>query len=266
MIDVKGSDAIAAFLASHNIGFCFEVAGGMITHTLDSMAELGQTRIVSMHHEQAAAFAAEGVARASRGRRIAVAMGTSGPGATNLITGIGSCWLDSIPCLFITGQVNVNELKMNSGVRQFGFQELGICEMVEEITKYRAQIKHIDELMPSLHKAISLALEGRMGPSLLDIPNSIQREHVPDDIAQEWIRAPVAVSPGARPDQAQITSLKELCLNSKRPLICFGRGAVWSDQLASWVSALQETGVPYVSSLQGRQALQQNEHYLGMLG
>ncbi len=266
MVDVKGSDAIAAFLASHKISFCFEVAGGMITHTLDSMAELGETRIISMHHEQAAAFAAEGVARASRGKQIAVAMGTSGPGATNLITGIGSCWLDSIPCLFITGQVNVNELKMSSGVRQFGFQELGICEMVESVTKYRAQIRHIDELMPSLYKAVSLALDGRMGPSLLDIPNSIQREHIPDDVAQEWIRAPIAISPGARLDEAKLMALKELCLKSERPLICLGRGAAWSDLLAPWVSALQELRIPYVSSLQGRQVLGQNEQYLGMLG
>lgn len=238
----------------------------MITHTLDSMAELGVTRIISMHHEQAAAFAAEGVARASKGKQIAVAMGTSGPGATNLITGIGSCWLDSIPCLFITGQVNVNELKLASGVRQFGFQELGICEMVEGVTKYRAQIRHIEELMPSLYKALSLALDGRMGPSLLDIPNSIQREDVPDDVAQEWIRKPIAISSGVRVNEAHLTALRELCRHSEKPLICFGRGAVWSDLLASWISALQELGIPYVSSLQGRQVLEQNEKYLGMLG
>jgi acetolactate synthase I/II/III large subunit len=266
VINVKGSDAIAAFLASHKIGFCFEVAGGMITHTLDSMAELGATRIISMHHEQAAAFAAEGVARASRGKQIAVAMGTSGPGATNLITGIGSCWLDSIPCLFITGQVNVNELKLDSGVRQFGFQELGICEMVEDVTKYRAQIRHVEDLMPSLYQALSLALDGRMGPSLLDIPNSIQREDVPESVVQEWIEKPIGTSSVARTDEVDLNALRELCLHSEKPLICLGRGAVWSDSLASWVSALQDVGIPYVSSLQGRQVLEQNEKYLGMLG
>jgi len=89
---VKVSDAIAKFVAAHEVKYCFELVGGMITHLLDSLAADGRVRIISTHHEQAAAFAAEGVARQAKGRGIAMAMGTSGPGATNLITGIGSCW------------------------------------------------------------------------------------------------------------------------------------------------------------------------------
>ena len=101
---MKASDALAKFLIAHGVETCFELVGGMITHLLDSYAETGEFNIISMHHEQSAAFAAEGVARCTKGKTIAVAMGTSGPGATNLITGIGSSWLDSVPCLFITGQ------------------------------------------------------------------------------------------------------------------------------------------------------------------
>ena len=96
----------------------------MITHLLDSFATSGQFNIISMHHEQSAAFAAEGVARQTKGKTIAVAMGTSGPGATNLITGIGSCWFDSVPCLFITGQVNTHELKGDRAIRQQGGLDL----------------------------------------------------------------------------------------------------------------------------------------------
>src|SRR5690242_13503844 len=126
---MKASDAVAALIARQGARYCFELVGGMITHLLDSIASLNKTRSVSMHHVQAAAFAAAGVSRASCGAELAVAMGTSGPGATNLLTGIGTCWFDSLPALFIPGQVNTNELRGQRAIRQQGFQELGIVEM-----------------------------------------------------------------------------------------------------------------------------------------
>jgi len=95
LIYMKASDAVAKFLAAHQVHYCFELVGGMITHQLDSFAEDGRFNIISMHHEQSAAFAAEGVARQTMGQQIAVGMGTRGPGATNLITGIGSLNISS---------------------------------------------------------------------------------------------------------------------------------------------------------------------------
>ena len=94
-----------------------------------------------MHHEMAAAIAAEGYSRASE--NIGVAMATSGPGATNLITGIGSCYFDSIPCLFITGQVNTYEYKFSKPVRQIGFQETDIVNIVKPIVKYAVLVKDL---------------------------------------------------------------------------------------------------------------------------
>jgi len=148
---LKASDALAKFLITHRVQTCFELVGGMITHMLDSLAESRQFKIVSMHHEQSAAFAAEGVARYTKGKTIAVAMGTSGPGATNMITGIGDCWFDSVPCLFITGQVNTRELKGSRGVRQQGFQELDIVEVVKSLTKYAVRVDSAETLLPELH-------------------------------------------------------------------------------------------------------------------
>ena len=160
---MKASDALAKFLIAHRVQTCFELVGGMITHLLDSFAESGQFNIVSMHHEQSAAFAAEGVARHTRGKTIAVAMGTSGPGATNLITGIGSCWFDSVPCLFITGQVNTRELKGERAIRQQGFQELDIVEVVRSLTKYAVRVDKPEDLLPELHKALSVSAERTPG-------------------------------------------------------------------------------------------------------
>jgi len=172
---VKASDAVAQVLADNDIHHGFELIGGMIAHLVDSINSLGKTKLVSMHHEQGAAFAAGSISRASRHQEMGVALATSGPGATNLVTGIADCWLDSHPCLFITGQVNTHELKGESKVRQEGFQELGIVSIVQSITKYAHQVRTIDELLPSLQKAIDIAQEGRPGPVLLDIPMDIQR-------------------------------------------------------------------------------------------
>jgi len=172
---VKASDAVAQVLADNDIRHGFELIGGMIAHLVDSINTLGKTKLVSMHHEQGAAFAAGAISRASKHKSMGVALATSGPGATNLVTGIADCWLDSHPCLFITGQVNRHELKQGSLVRQEGFQELDIISIVQSITKYAHQVKTIDELIPSLQKAIDIAQQGRPGPALLDIPMDIQR-------------------------------------------------------------------------------------------
>jgi acetolactate synthase I/II/III large subunit len=217
---MKASDAVAKFLAVHQVHYCFELVGGMITHLLDSLAQDGRFNIISMHHEQAAAFAAEGVARQSIGKKLAVAMGTSGPGATNLITGIGSCWFDSIPCLFITGQVNTNELKGGRAIRQQGFQELDIISVVASITKYSVQVNHASKLLPELHLALSTALSGRKGPVLIDIPNNVQRMDIPDADVEAWLNTPLTLEKTPLMDLSTLRALSELCQHATKPLVC----------------------------------------------
>ncbi len=263
---MKASDAVAKFLAAHQVHYCFELVGGMITHLLDSLAQDGRFNIISMHHEQSAAFAAEGVARQAMGRQIAVAMGTSGPGATNLITGIGSCWFDSVPCLFITGQVNTHELKGVRAVRQQGFQELDIIPMVASITKHAAQVTDPEKLLPELHRALSAALSGRQGPALIDIPNDVQRMDIPDALVEEWVRKPLQPDDSPPVDETWLAALSELCRASLRPLICLGGGARWAPSMAAWVAALEEMGIPYVSTLMGHERIVAGAHYFNMVG
>jgi len=265
---MKVSAAIAKFLEQHRIQFCFELAGGMITHLLDSLAENGRCTIISMHHEQAAAFAAEGVARQAGGTSIALAMGTSGPGATNLLTGIGSCWFDSIPCLIITGQVNVYELKGERAIRQQGFQELDIVSMARSITKYSAQITEVEQLFPELHRALSLAQSGRKGPVLLDIPNNIQRMDISYEVVEKWLALPLDSDPTAPQPliSNDLVSISALCRESRRPLVCFGGGARWAESLDTWVSSLEKQGIPYVSTLMGHERIHGSKHYLNMIG
>jgi len=263
---LKAADAVAKFLIAHKIQTCFELVGGMITHLLDSFAESGQFNIVSMHHEQSAAFAAEGVVRHDRGKTIAVAMGTSGPGATNLLTGIGNCWFDSVPCLFITGQVNTHELKGDRAIRQQGFQELDIVSVAHTLTKYAVRVDKVCDLLPQLHKALSMALSGRLGPVLLDIPNDVQRAEISDELVEQWQNMPLTINSGAKITDAQLNQLKSLCRDSQRPLICIGGGARWADALGEWLLAADALGIPYVATLMGHERVVARHNYFNLIG
>ncbi len=130
---MKATDYIAGFLYDQGVRQVFELIGGLITHLIDSIGRDERIRIVSVHHEQAAAFAAEAAGRVTGVPGVALA--TSGPGATNLLTGIASCYFDSTPAVFITGQVNRSEQKGARPIRQLGFQETDIVAMAAPITK-----------------------------------------------------------------------------------------------------------------------------------
>ncbi|HEY2511708.1 MAG TPA: thiamine pyrophosphate-binding protein, partial [Polyangiaceae bacterium] len=173
---MKAADYIADFLEAQGVTHVFEVVGGMITHLLDSLHRAGKIRIVSVHHEQGAAFSAEGFARMSGVP--GVAMATSGPGATNLLTGIGSCFFDSTPTVFITGQVNRSEQKGDREIRQLGFQETDVVSMAKPITKWAHLVKSPEELPETLAEAFRVALSGRPGPVLIDIPMDVQRADI----------------------------------------------------------------------------------------
>ena len=238
----------------------------MITHLLDSFAESKQFNIISMHHEQSAAFAAEGVARHTKGKTIAVAMGTSGPGATNLITGIGSCWFDSVPCLFITGQVNTGELKGSKLIRQQGFQELDIVAVAQSLTKYAIRVHDPNDLLPELHKALSASLSGRLGPVLLDIPNDVQRAEISDIQLTKWLNTPLEIISGPEICSSKLRDLERLCRDARYPLICIGGGARWADTMDEWLLTADMLGVPYVSTLMGHERVVARRNYFNMIG
>jgi acetolactate synthase I/II/III large subunit len=263
---LKASDALAKLLAAHQVHTCFELVGGMITHLLDSFAESKQFNIISMHHEQSAAFAAEGVARHAKGKTIAVAMGTSGPGATNLMTGIGSCWFDSVPCLFITGQVNTRELKGDRAIRQQGFQELDIVEVARSLTKYAVRVDSADDLLSELHKALSISLSGRQGPVLLDIPNDVQRAEIPDALVAKWLNIPLDIRNETEVSINDLKQLEALCNDAQRPLICIGGGARWANSMDEWLMTADERGIPYVSTLMGHERVIARSNYFNMIG
>lgn len=256
---MKVSDFIAEFIEKKGISSVFELSGGMITHILDSLNQKTKVNIVTMHHEQSAAFAAEGFARISG--LPGVALATSGPGATNLITGIGSCYFDSIPAIFITGQVNRHELKGESGLRQLGFQETDIITMVKPITKYCIQVNDPNQIPLILEKAYTTALEGRPGPVLIDIPMDVQRTQidVPDIIPHKRIVKNI--------DSNILKSLTNEILKAKKPLVLSGRGIKASSSQVLFNEFIYNTKIPVITSLLGLDTISfEDENRVGFIG
>jgi acetolactate synthase-1/2/3 large subunit len=257
---MKASDYITSFLKKNNVTGVFEMLGGMLTHLIDSLYLQGDIKIVSMHHEQAAGFAAEAVGRTTGIPGVALA--TSGPGATNLITAIGSCYFDSVPAVFITGQVNTGELSDDKGIRQQGFQETDIVSIVKPITKGAWLVREASELQSILERAFALAVEGRPGPVLIDIPMNVQRMDIDDCWAGEESTKISNAHIPAFVDRV-IASLK----NASRPLVLAGGGLRSALAVNQFRSLIDTLGVPVVQTLMGVDTLPYNHmHRVGMIG
>ncbi|WP_163712892.1 thiamine pyrophosphate-binding protein [Mangrovibacterium lignilyticum] len=260
---MKVTTYIAKFLKEKGIECVFELQGGMITRIIDEIYREGGIKIVSMHHEQAASFAADAYARVTN--KPGVAMATSGPGATNLITGIGSCYFDSVPAIFITGQVNLNEQKGNRITRQLGFQETEIIPIVKPITKAAYAITSPNDIPLALHEAYNIATTGRPGPVLIDIPMNIQNMEM-SDLSDELDGKAHLCALSEDIDGFINSFLKELRV-AKKPLILAGRGIAISktqDCLAKTAEILE---VPIVTSLLGFDVLPYNSPLrIGFIG
>jgi acetolactate synthase-1/2/3 large subunit len=256
---LKASDYIAKFIEEKGISSVFELSGGMITHILDSLNQKTNVQIVTMHHEQGAAFAAEGFARITGLPGLALA--TSGPGATNLLTGIGSCYFDSTPAIFITGQVNRHELKGDKGIRQLGFQETDIVTMAKPITKYCVQVHDPQKLPQILENAFRISLEGRPGPVLVDIPMDVQRAQIVAEVTSH--QNPIF----NHLDTTLLDNLTEDILNAKRPLILVGRGVKAGFAQKQFDTFVMHTKVPVITTLLGIDTIPfDDEQRIGFIG
>lgn len=258
---MKASDYIAETLAARQVPAVFELIGGMITHLIDSIYVTGKTPIVSMRHEQGAAFAAEAAGRISRNIP-GVAMATSGPGATNLLTGIGSCYFDSSPAIFITGQVNRHEQKGDRAVRQLGFQETDIGSMAAPVTKHVFRVGDAEELPQILDDAFRIATTGRRGPVLIDIPMDVQRDP---------ITAPVRPAPASGKheafDDAFAKDALAAILKAHKPLILVGGGIRSGQALEAFRRFAAVASLPVVHSLMACDVLDSSDPLnVGMIG
>lgn len=240
---MKASDYIAETLAVRKVPAVFELIGGMITHMVDSIHVCGKTPLISMRHEQGAAFAAEAAGRIL-GDTPGVAMATSGPGATNLLTGIGSCFFDSSPAVFITGQVNRHEQKGERAIRQLGFQETDIAAMAEPITKQVFRVNAAEDLPQILDDAFRIATSGRRGPVLIDIPMDVQRDQVTSEVRPLPREGTPETLSTAFAEDALTAVLK-----AGKPLVLAGGGIRSGLALEAFRRFVEVAAIPVVHSL-----------------
>jgi acetolactate synthase-1/2/3 large subunit len=257
---MKASDYIMNYLYSRGVTHIFEVIGGMITHLIDSADRHGKIRLVSVHHEQAAAFAAHGMGHTTGVP--GVAMATSGPGAVNLLTGVGSCYFDSVPAIFITGQVNRSEQKGTRQIRQLGFQETDIVSMARPVTKAARMIQSVEQIPNALDEAFGIALSGRPGPVLLDIPMDVQRMDIPGklEVLSE-------VDNIEFQDNGSLEAIFNAFNNAKKPAILVGGGINSARVVSLFREFADIVKVPVVNSLMAVDVLPFNHpQRVGLIG
>lgn len=262
---MKASDYIVEYLLENKIDKIFGYIGGMIAHIVDSIALNPNMEMINTLHEQSAGFGAEGFARYTG--KTGVAIATSGPGATNLLTAVGSCYFDSVPTLFITGQVNTYEYKNELPIRQRGFQETDIVSMAKPITKYSVMISDAKDLRYELEKCLYLSQQGRKGPVLIDIPMNIQRAELDFENEKSFFDSneyeELEQKNNTNFDVSEIITLLK---NAKRPVILAGGGVATSKAQAALNKFLEKTQLPVVTSLMGLDCINTYKYKMGLIG
>ena len=265
-MNIKISDYIIEFLLSKNINKTFGYIGGAIAHIYHSIDKYKEMEIINCIHEQGAGFAAEGYARITG--KSGVAFATSGPGATNLITPIGSCYFDSVPTMFITGQVNTYEYKYDKPVRQIGFQETDIVSIIKPIVKYAVMVDKVEDIRYELEKAYYLSQEGRKGPVLVDIPMNIQRTEVDISSLKSFFDSNEYFElENNKKEKNNVDEVINLLKESKRPIVLIGGGVRLSNANVELLNYIEKYSIPVVYSLMGKDAISEDYKYnLGLIG
>ena len=237
------SDYVFQAIADVGVKHVFMVPGGGAMHLNVALGRCGAITVVSNLHEQACAIAAEAYGKATS--HLGVALVTTGPGGTNAVTGVAGAWLDSTPCLFISGQVKRADLKGSLGVRNLGVQEVDIVSIVTPITKYAVTVLEPATIRFHLEKAIHLAQTGRPGPVWIDIPLDIQSVEIDPAALSGFVPEPVAVINGL---DADVSRTIELLNASERPVLFAGNGVRLGHAESELLSALDALGVPVLAT------------------
>lgn len=254
---IKVSDFIFEYLFNqYGIDTVFLVTGGGAMHLNDSIGRNKNLRYICNHHEQASAMAAEGYYRASG--KLCVTNVTTGPGATNAITGVLGQWCDSIPALYISGQVKLSTTMLSYphiNLRQLGDQEVNIVEIVKPITKYSVTITDPLDIKFLLDKCVHTALSGRSGPVWLDIPLDIQGASVDEVLLKDFRPKQELVSYLESEEREQIDEIFNKIKTSHSPVIYVGNGVRLSGATEAFMQLIQELKIPVVTAISGSDLL-----------
>jgi acetolactate synthase I/II/III large subunit len=238
------ADYVIEWLTSNNINNIFTVSGGGSIALCDAATKSNSMSYYCCHNEQAAAFAAEGYARASKS--IGATLVTTGPGGTNALTGVSSAWIDSIPLIFISGQVFSNQLIGHSKLRQLGVQEINIVDLVKPNTKYAVCLKSPNNIRYELEKAHHLALTGRPGPVWIDIPANMQMSLIKSENLKSYKKRKRNLN--TKKVINQIKTLKIKLMSSKKPLILAGHGVRLSKSSTKLLNFAEKYNIPILTT------------------
>ncbi len=240
---MKLSDYVMEFVARQGVKHVFTLPGGGAMHLNDSLGGCAELQFIANLHEQASAMAAENYAKATGG--LGVALFTTGPGGTNAVTGVAGAWLDSTPCLFLSGQAKRPDLKGDSGVRQMGAQEVDIVAIVRPITKYAVLVLDPLEIRYELEKAVYLAQTGRPGPVWVDIPLDVQAAQIDPAAIRGFTPEPPVRNTGLG---AAVTQTLALLREAERPLILLGNGVRLAQAQEEFLALAAELNVPVLAT------------------
>ena len=262
---MRVADFIADFIFEElDVKHVFMVTGAGIMHLTDGVASHPKLQAICPHHEQTSSMAIDAYSRASE--NFGVGFFTSGPGGTNAVTGLCGAWQDSVPCLFISGQVKLAEASSQSGIkklRQFGVQELDIIPIVESITKYAVTITQPEKIRYELEKAVYIAKSGRPGPVWIEIPMDVQSAKISDELEKfenERLKKPEI-------NENQIKSVIELLQNAKRPIIISGQGVRIAGAIELLTKLVKLFEIPVVTPYLGIDTIRHDEEsYIGKIG
>lgn len=247
---MKLSDYVIKFIADLGVKHIFMLPGGGAMHLNDSVGRCPDIEYVCTLHEQAAAIAAEAYARVTN--NIGVAIVTTGPGGTNAITGVAGAWLDSTPCLFISGQVKRPDLKGHSGCRQVGNQEIDIVTLVQSITKYAITVIDPHDIRRHLEKAIYLAKSGRPGPVWIDLPLDVQAADINSDKLEGFRKSKSHPDlPDRKTLNDQASKTLEVLEAADRPVILGGNGIRLAGAMNVFRQLAEKLNIPVLTTRLG---------------
>ena len=260
--ELTGSEIICEALLHEGVKLMYGYPGGAIMPFYDALTSYPTLHHVLVRHEQAAAHAADGYARATG--KVGVCVATSGPGATNLVTGLATAFMDSTPIVAITGQV------ANQFIGRDAFQETDIIGVTQPITKHNFLVRNVAELAEVVHEAFRIARSGRPGPVLIDVPKDVLFAKTPyrasdHETSDEYLRASVERTP--RPSAHILSEAAQLIAQAKKPLIMAGHGVILSNAYEELKAFAEKTSIPVITTLLGLSAFSDaHPLHIGMPG
>ena len=256
---LTGGEIVCEALLNEGVNVVFGLPGGAILPLYGVLGRYPQLRHVLVRHEQGAAHAADGFSRASG--KVGVAIATSGPGATNLITGLATAMMDSVPMVAITGQVG------RAAIGTDAFQETDITGATMPVTKHNYLVTRVEDLGRIVHEAFYIARTGRPGPVLIDIPKDVQQESAEYDPERAKKNSLQGYRVPGRAEQHEIDAAAALIRESERPVILAGHGVIISRAFDELVQLAEKADIPVVTTLLGISSIsEEHELHVGFPG